>query len=157
MVKHPSDGIVARNRRARYDYKLGDRYEAGLALHGTEVKTLREGKGSIAQAWVKLDDHGEAWLMQAHIPEYEYGNRANHDPTRQRKLLLHRRELERLAREYHRDRNAIVPTKLYFSDGYAKVEVAVATGKTQYDKRQTEKARDARREADRAVAEFQRG
>ena len=143
--------IVAQNRRARFDYALGDRYEAGIVLVGTEVKTLRGGKGSLAEAWVKVDDAGEAWLMQAHIPEYEYGNRNNHDPTRERKLLLHRRELDRLAREVGAQGVALVPTKLYFRDGKAKLEFAVGKGKNVADKRQTAKERDAKREIERAL------
>ncbi len=148
--------IVAQNRRARFDYALGDRYEAGIVLVGTEVKTLRGGKGSLAEAWVKVDDAGEAWLMQAHIPEYEYGNRNNHDPTRERKLLLHRRELDRLAREVGAQGVALVPTKLYFRDGKAKLEFAVGKGKNVADKRRDMAQRDAKREMERALKQRNR-
>jgi SsrA-binding protein len=150
------DGTIAVNRRARFDYELGDRYEAGLSLTGTEVKSLRAGKASLAQAWVKIDERGEAWLVQAHIPEYEFGNRQNHDPTRQRKLLLKRRELDQLSRAVNEKGRTLVPTKLYFKNGYAKLEFAVATGKAEHDKRRTIKEREAKREADRAMKEFRR-
>lgn len=150
------DRTVALNRRARHDYELGDRYEAGMVLQGTEVKSLRAGKASLAQAWIKIDELGEAWLMQAHIPEYEYGNRQNHDPTRPRKLLLQRRELDQLARAFHEKSNALVPTRLYFRDGYAKVEFAVGRGKAAHDKRRDLARRTAQREMERALKDFQR-
>jgi SsrA-binding protein len=143
--------LIVSNRRARHDYHLDDRFEAGLVLCGTEVKSLRDGKGSLVEAWVKIDDHGEAWLMQAHIPEYTYGNRNNHDPTQPRKLLLHRRELERLTHEVGAKGVTLVPTRLYFRGGRAKVEFAIGRGKNVADKRQTEKARDAKREIERAL------
>lgn len=143
--------LVAQNRRARHDFALGDVYEAGLALVGTEVKTLRGGKGSLAEAWVKIDDAGQGWLMQAHIPEYEYGNRNNHDPTRPRKLLLHRRELDRLAHEVGAQGVTLVPTKLYFREGRAKLEFAVGRGKNVADKRRDMAQRDAKREMERAL------
>jgi SsrA-binding protein len=143
--------LIVSNRRARFDYHLDDRYEAGLVLQGTEVKSLRGGKGSLAEAWVKIDPVGEAWLMQAHIPEYEFGNRFNHDPTRPRKLLLHRRELDKLARAVGAQGVTLVPTRLYFRDGKAKLELAVGRGKNVADKRQTAAKRDAQREIERAL------
>lgn len=143
--------LIADNRRARFDYDLGDRYEAGLVLTGTEVKSLRQGKASLAQAWVKVDDAGEAWLMQAHIPEYEQGSIHNHHPTRERKLLLHRHELDRLARAVDQQGATLVPTRLYWRDGRAKLEVAVAEGRRQHDKRRLLKERDAQREIERAL------
>lgn len=147
-----SDGtkLVVSNRRARFDYFLDDRFEAGLVLHGTEVKSLRDGKASLAEAWVKIDEVGEAWLMQSHIPEYAFGNRNNHDPIRPRKLLLHRRELDRLSREVAAKGVTLVPTRLYFRDGRAKLEFALGRGKNVADKRQTVKERDAKREMERA-------
>ena len=157
--KTPEQGgvkIVAQNRRARFDFALGDAYEAGLALFGTEVKTLRGGKGSLAEAWVKVDDHGEAWLMQAHIPEYEFGNRNNHDPVRPRKLLLHRRELDRLAREIGTQGVTLVPTKLYFRHGRAKLEFAVGKGKNVADKRRDLAKKDAKRDMERAMKQRNR-
>lgn len=143
--------LVAQNRRARFDYALGDTYEAGIVLQGTEVKTLRGGKGSLAEAWVKVDPDGEAWLMQAHIPEYEFGNRNNHDPVRPRKLLLHRRELDRLSHEVGAQGVTLVPTRLYFKAGRAKLEFAVGRGKNVADKRRDLAKRDAKREMERAL------
>jgi SsrA-binding protein len=149
--------LVVGNRRARHDYHLGDRYEAGLVLQGTEVKTLRGGKGSLAEAWVKVDPGGDAWLMQAHIPEYAFGNRNNHDPVRPRKLLLHRREIEQLAHEVGAQGVTLVPTRLYFRDGRAKLEFAVGRGKNVADKRQDLAKRDAKREMDRALKHGRQG
>jgi SsrA-binding protein len=146
-----STKLIVSNRRARFDYFLGDRYEAGLVLTGTEVKSLRDGKASLAEAWVKVDEHGDGYLMQAHIPEYAFGNRNNHDPVRPRKLLLHRRELDRLVREVASKGVTLVPTRLYFRDGRAKLELAVGKGKNVADKRQTSAKRDADREIQRAL------
>jgi SsrA-binding protein len=155
MAKNNGKGdgtkLIVSNRKARFDYFLDDRYEAGLVLTGTEVKSLRDGKGSLVEAWVKIDDAGEAWLMQAHIQEYAFGNRNNHDPTRPRKLLLHRRELDELAHAVAAKGVSLVPTRLYFRDGRAKLEFAVGRGKNVADKRQTSKERDAKREIDRAM------
>ncbi len=161
MAKRSSSGgdgtkLIVSNRRARHDYHLDDRFEAGLLLQGTEVKSLRGGKGSLAEAWVKIDDHGEAWLMQANIPEYAFGNRNNHDPTRPRKLLLHRRELDRLSHEVGAKGVALVPTRLYLRDGRVKLEFAIGRGKNVADKRQSAKERDAQREIDRALKQRRR-
>jgi SsrA-binding protein len=164
MAKTPNskggDGtkLVVGNRRARHDYHLSDTYEAGLVLVGTEVKTLRGGKGSLAEAWVKVDPNaGEAWLMQAHIPEYAFGNRNNHDPVRPRKLLLHRREIDELAHEVGAQGVTLVPTRLYFRGGRAKLEFAVGRGKNVADKRQDMAKRDAKREMDRAMKHRRQG
>ena len=149
-----SDGtkLVADNRRARFDYHLGERVEAGIVLVGTEVKSLREGRASLAEAWVKLDENGEAWLMQAHIPEYSHaGEHAQHDPTRRRKLLLHRRQLAEMSREVEAKGATVVPTRLYFKDGMAKLEIAVARGKATHDKRHAIAERDAARQVQRAL------
>lgn len=157
MAKKQSSGkgdgtkLVVSNRRARHDYHLDDRFEAGIQLVGTEVKSLRDGKGSLAEAWVRIDDDGQAWLVQCHIPEYEYGNRNNHDPTRERKLLLHRWELDRLGKVVREKGVSLIPTRLYFKAGKAKVEFATARGKNVADKRSDMKARDAKREIDRAL------
>ncbi|MFP4311709.1 MAG: SsrA-binding protein SmpB [Nitriliruptoraceae bacterium] len=148
--------LIVSNRKARHDYHLDDRFEAGIVLRGTEVKTLRGGKGSLVEAWVKLDDHGEAWLMQAHIPEYAFGNRNNHDPTRPRKLLLHRRELDRLRHEVGAKGVTLVPTRLYLREGKVKLEFAIGRGKNTADKRQSAKERDAKREIDRALKQRRR-
>lgn len=143
--------LIVSNRRARHDYFLDDRYEAGLVLQGTEVKSLRGGKGSLAEAWVKIDDNGEAWLMQAHIPEYEYGNINNHNPVRPRKLLLHRREIDEASRAVSAKGATLVPTRIYLRGGRIKLEFALGKGKNVADKRQTAKERDAKREIDRAL------
>lgn len=146
-----TEGVVARNKKARHDYKIIDTYEAGIVLTGTEVKSLRAGWASLVDAFATLDD-GEVWLRQANIPEYSHGNIFNHSARRTRKLLLHRREIERIARGLEPTSRTLVPLSLYFKDGYAKLELAVAEGKREYDKRQTIRERDADREAQRALA-----
>jgi SsrA-binding protein len=143
---------AAQNRRASFDFHLGDRFEAGLVLTGSEVKSLRGGRGSLVGAWVKLDPAGEAWLMQCHIPEYSHGGYANHDPIRPRKLLLHRRELDRLRHEVGAKGVTLVPTRIHFREGLAKLEFAVGRGKDAADKRRAVAKRDAEREMDRARA-----
>lgn len=148
--------VVAQNRKARHNYHLGDRVEAGLVLTGTEVKSLRQGRASLADGFATIDD-GEAWLRGVTIPEYKFGTWTNHAPTRNRKLLLHRKEIDKLDRETANSGRTLVPLALYFSDGYAKVELAVATGKKDWDKRQTIAERDANREAQRALAARTRG
>ncbi len=143
--------LVAQNKKARHDYNIGDRVEAGLVLTGTEVKSLREGRASLVDGFATIDD-GEAWLRNVNIPEYRFGTWTNHAPKRNRKLLLHRREIDKLDRETANSGRTIVPLSIYFSDGYAKVELAVATGKKDWDKRQAIAERDANREAQRALA-----
>ncbi len=153
--KEQSDGtkLVAQNRRARFDYFLDHIHEAGIQLTGTEVKSLRAGKASLAEAWVKIDSRGEVWLMQAHIQEYEYGNRSNHDPVRPRKLLLHKNEILKLQAWTREASTSLVPTRLYFKKGLAKLEFGVGTGKNTHDKRETLKAKQANREVARALKE----
>ncbi len=148
--------MIAQNRKARHDYHIGDRFEAGLVLTGTEVKSLRQGRASLADAFATVDD-GEVWLRNAHIPEYSHGTWTNHATRRTRKLLLHRKEIEKLARETDASGRTIVPLAIYFSDGYAKVELAIATGKKAWDKRATIAERDADREAQRELANRRRG
>ena len=148
--------LVAQNRKARHDYHLGDRVEAGLVLTGTEVKSLRAGRASLVEGFATIDD-GEIWLRNVHIPEYRFGTWTNHAPKRTRKLLLHRKEIDKLERETSNSGRTLVPVSIYFSDGYAKVEIAVATGKKDWDKRQTIAERDANREAQRALAARNRG
>ena len=148
--------MVAQNRKARHDYHLGDRFEAGLVLTGTEVKSLRLGRASLADAFATVDD-GEVWLRNAHIPEYAFGTWTNHAARRNRKVLLHRREIDKLERSTASSGRTIVPLALYFQDGYAKVELAVGTGKKAWDKRQSIAERDANREAARALADRNRG
>lgn len=147
---------AVQNRRASFDYHLEDRLEAGLVLSGTEVKSLRDGKGSLAEAWVKVEPSrpgrpGEAWLMQCHIPEYAFGNRFNHEPIRPRKLLLHRREIEKLSHAVGAQGVTLVPTRIYFKDGLAKLEFAVGRGKNVADKRRSMAKRDAEREMARVL------
>jgi SsrA-binding protein len=141
---------IAENRRARHDYQLLERVEAGLVLTGTEVKSLRDGRVTLAHAFADIRD-GEAWLHGVEIAIYDHGNRANHEPTRPRKLLLHRREIDSLYGMVREKGLTIVPTRLYFKDGRAKVELAVARGKEQRDKRRDVAERDARRQMERAV------
>ena len=142
--------LIVDNRRARHDYHLSDRVEAGLALVGTEVKSLRAGGANLQRAYAEVRD-GEAWLVGAHIPEYGHGNIANHDPDRDRKLLLKRREIASLEGKVRERGLTLVPTRLYFKDGRVKVEVAVGRGKAALDKRRAIAKRDADREIERAV------
>lgn len=148
--------LIAQNKRARHDYHLDDRFEAGVELVGTEVKSLRGGKGSLAEAFVQIED-GEAYLLQAHIPEYEQGNRNNHLPTRKRRLLLHRYELERLEKAVKTKGIALVPTRLYFKRGRVKLEFAIGRGKNVADKRRDMAKKDAQRQIDRAMKDRKLG
>jgi SsrA-binding protein len=146
--------LVADNRRARYDYEIGEVYEAGLSLTGTEVKSLRNGKATIAESYVDVDRNGEVFLINANIPEYLQANRFNHDPRRPRKLLLKSREIAKLAQGIERQGMTIVPLKIYFNPrGRAKIEIAVARGKKLHDKRESEKQRDWSREKSRLMRE----
>jgi SsrA-binding protein len=142
---------ICRNRRALHDYHILDRIECGIVLVGTEVKSLRDGHASLEDAYGRLDD-GELWLIGAEIPEYLYGNRLNHKPKRPRKLLLHRREIDKFAGKASEKGLTLVPLRMYFKDGKAKVELAVAKGKQAHDKRESLKKSDAKREIDRALA-----
>jgi SsrA-binding protein len=145
-----AEKLIVDNRRARHDYHLSDRVEAGVALVGTEVKSLRAGGANLQRAYAEVRD-GEAWLVGAHIPEYKQGNIANHDPDRDRKLLLKRREIDALEGKVRERGFTLVPTRLYFKDGRVKVEVAVGRGKEAQDKRRAIAKRDADREMERAV------
>jgi SsrA-binding protein len=142
--------MIARNRRARHEYHIEEVYEAGLVLTGTEVKSLRAGRASLTDGFGQISDH-EVWLHNVHIPEYTQGTWTNHEPRRTRKLLMHRREIDKLASETTERGLTLVPLALYFKDGKAKVELALARGKRSYDKRQDLAARDAAREVDRAL------
>lgn len=141
---------IAENRRARHDYHLLERFEAGLVLTGTEVKSLREGQATLQRAFADVRG-GEVWLVGAHIPEYAQGNLANHDPDRDRKLLLHKREIASLVGKVQERGLTLIPTRLYWKDGRAKVEVALARGKETRDKRRDIADRDARRQIERAL------
>ena len=151
--KTQRDGTVniCRNRRATHDYEILDKIECGLVLVGTEVKSLRAGYGNLEDAYARVDD-GEVWLIGAEIPEYEFGNRLNHKPKRPRKLLLHRREIDRFAGKASDKGLTLVPLRMYFKEGRAKVELAVAKGKQTHDKRESLKKTDAKRQIDRALA-----
>lgn len=143
--------VVATNRRARHDYFIEDTFEAGIVLMGTEVKSLRRGRASLAEAFVSVE-RGEAWLENAHIPEYGEGAWTNHAPRRKRKLLLHEHEIAVLKEGCHEKGSTVVPLKLYFVGGRAKVEIALAKGKKLYDKRQSLKEKEAAREAQSAMS-----
>jgi SsrA-binding protein len=155
MAKKETGGrkIVAENRKARFNFQIGDAVEAGIALTGTEVKSLRQSRANIAESYVSAE-RGEVWLINANIPEYREANRFNHEPKRPRKLLLHKRQMERMIGAVQREGMTIVPLRLYFNDrGRAKVEIALAQGKKIHDKRETEKARDWQREKGRLLRE----
>jgi SsrA-binding protein len=142
---------VAENRRARFDYFVEERFEAGIQLAGTEVKSLRQGEGSIAESYATVDGD-EIWLINSHIPEYSHGNRLNHEPKRPRKLLLKQREISKLRGSIERQGLTLVPLSIYFNaSGRAKVELALARGKKAHDKRETIKERDWKREQQRLL------
>ncbi|MCS7022054.1 MAG: SsrA-binding protein SmpB [Gemmataceae bacterium] len=147
--------IICRNRRAAHDFDLLDRLECGLVLQGTEVKSLRAGHAQLDDAFARIEN-GEVWLYGMEIPEYEYGNVLNHKPKRPRKLLLHRREIARFAGRAQQEGLTLIPLRLYFKNGRAKVELALARGKKKYDKRQTLRERDAQRQIERALSARQR-
>jgi SsrA-binding protein len=146
----PGTKLIAQNRKARYDYHIEETIEAGLALVGTEVKACRDGKVSLTDAYATVSD-GEAWLVQCHIGQYSHGNRANHDPLRARKLLLHRDEIEKLSIKVSQEGRTLIPLRLYFKHGLAKAEIAIARGKKRYDKRATIAKRDAERQMQREL------
>src|SRR5919197_1046103 len=150
MARQTGTKLVAENRRARHDYHLLDRYEAGLVLVGTEVKSLRQGRATIARAYADVRD-GEVWLVGAHIAPYEQASFGSHDPDRDRKLLLHRGEISSLVGKVKERGLTLVPTRLYFRDGRAKVELALARGKEQRDKRRDIAKREAQRDMERAL------
>lgn len=142
--------VVATNRKAKHDYFLLDRYEAGLVLRGSEIKSIRAGQVSIKEAYVQIDEQ-EAWLIDAHIAPYDPASRQNHDPRRKRKLLLHKVEIRRLREEIRHKGLTIIPLRIYLKDGRAKIEIAVARGKRKYDKRAAIAERDTRREIERQL------
>jgi SsrA-binding protein len=146
----PRQKTVASNRRALHDYEMLDRFEAGIVLTGSEVKSLRGGRGSLSEAYGRVQG-GEVWLEGMHIPPYEQGEKRGYDPIRRRKLLLHRNEIERLIGKTQERGLTLVPLRVYFSHGLAKVEVGLGRGKRQFEKRQTALEREHRREMDRAA------
>ncbi|HEY0141014.1 MAG TPA: SsrA-binding protein SmpB [Thermoanaerobaculia bacterium] len=157
MATKPQTGerLIASNKKALHDYFIEQKFEAGLVLQGTEVKSLREGRAQLKDAYVIFKDD-EAFLFGAHISPYAHGNRENHEPERTRKLLLHRREIEKLRTQTVEKGLTVVPLRLYFKGAKVKAEIAIVRGKRQYDKRDTEKAREADREAAAAMKERRR-
>ena len=156
MPREKGRVLVAQNRKARHDYHIEDTVEAGLVLTGTEVKSLREGRASLVDGYAAVKD-GELWLHNVHIPEYTQGTWTNHEPRRVRKLLLHREQIRKLNAKTQETGLTIIPIALYFKDGYAKIEIGVARGKKSYDKRHALAEREAKRDADRAMAQRGRG
>ena len=156
MARERGRKFVAQNRKARHDYHVEATFEAGLVLTGTEVKSLRAGRASLVDGFAEVRD-GEVWLRNVHIPEYDQGTWTNHEPRRPRKLLMRRDEISRLIGKTREKGLTLVPLALYFSDGYAKVELALARGRKSYDKRHALAEKQAKREADRAVAKARRG
>ena len=150
-----AEKLIADNRKARHEYQLLDRVEAGIVLTGTEVKSLRDGRATLGQAYADVRD-GEAWLHGAEIAIYDQGNRANHEATRPRKLLLHRREIDRMYAQVREKGMTIVPTRLYFKDGRVKAELALGKGKELRDKRRDVAERDAKRQIDRELKTVRR-
>ena len=155
-MKEKGRSLIAQNRKARHDYAILDTYEAGVALVGTEVKSLRLGRASLVDAYATVDD-GEVWLRGLNIPEYTLGSWTNHEPRRTRKLLLHKSEIERLIGKIREGGLTLVPLSLYFSDGKVKCELALARGKRSYDKRADLAKRDANREIQRAYGRAAKG
>jgi SsrA-binding protein len=156
MPKETGRKLIAQNKKARHDYAIEDVYEAGIVLTGTEVKSLRAGRASLVDAYATVKD-GEIWLHNAHIPEYTLGTWTNHEPRRVRKLLMHREEIAKLLGKTKESGLALVPLQLYFRDGRAKVEIALARGKKAYDKRQALATRDASREVARELGRRAKG
>lgn len=150
MAKEQGRKLIAQNKKARHDYAIEDTWEAGLVLMGTEVKSLRQGRASLVDGFVDVDN-GEVWLHSVHIPEYTQGTWTNHSARRKRKLLLNRSEIDKIERQVSAKGLTIVPLSLYFKDGRAKVEIALARGKKQHDKRNTLREKDANREKVEAV------
>lgn len=157
-MKDKGTKVVARNRKARHDYLIEDTFEAGIVLMGTEVKSLRMGRASLVDGFASIDRDGEIWLEGVHIPEYSQGTWTNHSARRKRKLLLHRLEIAKLSAKSKESGHTIVPLSLYFKDGRAKVEIALAKGKKAYDKRHALREKQDTREAQRAMSHrLQRG
>lgn len=142
--------VVAENRKARHDYELFDRYEAGIELKGTEIKSIRKGKVQMKDSYISFHNN-QAFIKEMHISPYEFGNRFNHEETRERKLLLHKNEILKLSQAVKIKGYTIVPVKIYLSHGLAKVEIALAKGKNLHDKRESQKAKDAKREIEKAM------
>ncbi|CAN5161110.1 MAG: SsrA-binding protein SmpB [Nocardioides sp.] len=156
MAKETGRKLIAQNKKARHDYHIADTYEAGMVLTGTEVKSLRQGRASLVDGFVEID-RGEAWLLGVHIPEYSQGTWTNHASRRKRKLLLNRAEIDKIERSTTEKGYTVVPLQLYFLDGRAKVEIALAKGKKEWDKRASIAERTATREKEQAVGRYLKG
>ena len=156
MPREKGRTVIAQNRKARHDYSIEDVFEAGMVLMGTEVKSLRAGRASLTDGYATVDD-GEVWLRGVHIPEYDLGTWTNHEPRRPRKLLLTRDEIRRISGKTKETGLTLIPLAMYFKDGYAKVEIALARGRKSYDKRQAIAERESKREADRATGRRSKG
>jgi len=156
VPKETGQKMVAQNKKARHDYHIEDTFEAGIVLTGTEVKSLRAGRASLVDGFGEID-RGEAWLLQVHIPEYSQGTWTNHETRRRRKLLLNRGEIDKIERRTTEKGLTIIPLALYFKDGRAKVEIALARGKKQFDKRHAIAERTANREAERELGRRLKG
>lgn len=156
MPRESGRKLIAQNRKARHDYAIVDTYEAGLVLVGTEVKSLRLGRASLIDGYATIDD-GEVWLRGVHIPEYTEGTWTNHEPRRNRKLLLHREEIAKLIGKTHEGGSTLIPLEMYFNDGKVKVTLALAKGKKAYDKRRDLADRDANREIAREIGRRRKG
>ncbi|MGW6981171.1 SsrA-binding protein SmpB [Streptomyces sp. NPDC054932] len=155
MAKEKGRKLIAQNKKARHDYAILDTYECGLVLTGTEVKSMRQGRASLVDGFVSVEG-GEAWLYNVHVPEYSQGTWTNHSARRKRKLLMHREEINKLERKADESGHTIVPLSLYFKDGRAKIEIALAKGKKEYDKRQTMREKQDTRETNRAISAIRR-
>ncbi|MEV7445310.1 SsrA-binding protein SmpB [Streptomyces sp. NPDC056257] len=155
MAKEKGRKLIAQNKKARHDYTILDTYECGLVLTGTEVKSMRQGRASLVDGFVSVESR-EAWLYNVHVPEYSQGTWTNHSARRKRKLLMHREEIDKLARKSEETGHTIVPLSLYFKDGRAKVEIALAKGKKEYDKRQTMREKQDTRETQRTISAIRR-
>ncbi len=156
MPREKGRTLIAQNRKARHDYHIETTYEAGIVLTGTEVKSLRQGRASLVDGYAAVEG-GEVWLYGVHIPEYTQGTWTNHEPRRKRKLLLHAVEISKLMGKTRETGLTLIPLSLYFQDGYAKIEIALARGKKAYDKRATLAERDAKRETDRVLGRRSKG
>jgi len=156
MPKETGRKLIAQNKKARHDYHIEDTYEAGLVLMGTEVKSLRAGRASLVDGFGEIEN-GEAWLLQVHIPQYDMGTWTNHESRRRRKMLLHANEIAKIEQRTQSKGLTLVPLSLYFKDGRAKVEIALARGKKSYDKRHAIAERDARNEAQRELGRRLKG
>ncbi|MFJ6754426.1 MULTISPECIES: SsrA-binding protein SmpB [unclassified Streptomyces] len=155
MAKEKGRKLIAQNKKARHDYTILDTYECGLVLTGTEVKSMRQGRASLVDGFVSVESR-EAWLYNVHVPEYSQGTWTNHSARRKRKLLMHREEIDKLQRKSEETGHTIVPLSLYFKDGRAKIEIALAKGKKEYDKRQTMREKQDTRETQRTISAIRR-